>query len=181
MTTQGALFDNEPPRYCLDTNVVVSFLKGTDDEYYGVDIFGEQWALIERLIASGVIVAPRQVERELTKWQTSSPTIQAWVKAHHYMFKDVDAEAQLQIAKRIVESYPVYGKTENYLGDLEVMSLAGTMGAAVISLESEAREPSQKRPKVPNVCKEFGIDCVSVAGFLRRELSWRPISQCSPR
>lgn len=61
MTAQDALFEDEPPRYCLDTNVVVSFLKGTDDEYYGVDIFGEQWALIERLIASGVIVAPRQV------------------------------------------------------------------------------------------------------------------------
>ncbi len=169
MTTQGALFENEPPRYCLDTNVVVSFLKGTDDEYYGFDIFGEQWALIEHLIASGVIVAPRQVERELSKWQSSSPTIQAWAKSFQYMFKDVETVAQLQVAKRIVDSYPIYGKTDNYLGDLEVMSLAGALGVAVISLESEVREPSQKRPKIPNVCKEFGIDCVSVTGFLRRE------------
>lgn len=69
-----------------------------------------------------------------------------------------------------MNSYPVYGKTDNYLGDLEVMSLAGALGVAVISLEIEAREPSQRRPKIPNVCKEFGIDCVSVAGFLRREM-----------
>ncbi|MGW3549242.1 DUF4411 family protein [Janibacter hoylei] len=169
MTAQDALFENEKPRYCLDTNVVVSFLKGTDDEYYGVDIFGEQWALIERLIASGVIVSPRQVERELAKWQTSSSTIQAWVKDHHYMFKDVETVAQLQVAKRIVSSYPVYAKTDNYLGDLEVMSLASALDVTVISLEGEAKDPSVRRPKIPNVCKEFGIDCVSVTGFLRRE------------
>lgn len=169
MTTQGALFEDEPPRYCLDTNVVVSFLKGTDDEYYGVDIFGEQWALIERLIASGVIVAPRQVQRELNKWQRSAPSIQAWAKAFHYMFRDVETDAQLVVAKNIVSRYAVYGKTDNYLGDLEVMSLAGALGVAVISLESEVQEQSKRRPKIPNVCKEFGIDCVSVAGFLRRE------------
>lgn len=169
MTTQGALFENEPPRYCLDTNVVVSFLKGTDDEFYGVDIFGEQWALVERLITSGVIVAPRQVERELYMWQRSAPSIHAWAKTFYYMFRSVETDAQLQIAKKIVSNYPVYGMTQNYLGDLEVMSLAGAVGVAVISLESEVQEQSRRRPKIPNVCKEFGIDCVSVIGFLRRE------------
>lgn len=169
MTTQDSLFDREPARYCIDTNVVVSFLRGTDDEFYGVDIFADQWALFERLIASGVIVAPRQVHRELAKWQKSIPTMKKWLKTYHYMFRDVETEAQLTAAKQIVDGYAVYGKTENFLGDLEVMSLAKAMGIAVISLESESPETSRRRPKIPNVCKEFGIDCVSVAGFLRRE------------
>ena len=39
MTTQGALFETDPPRYCIDTNVIVSFLRGTDDEHYGADVF----------------------------------------------------------------------------------------------------------------------------------------------
>ena len=60
-------------------------------------------------------------------------------------------------------------ETLNFLGDLEVMTLADALGITVISLESESPFPSQKRPKIPNVCKEFGIDCVSVTGFLRRE------------
>ena len=169
MTTQAALFETEPPRYCIDTNVVLSFLKGTDDEHYGADVFAPQWAVIANFIASGVIVAPRRVEHELTPWEKTVPTMKTWLKKRHHMFRDVETEAQLLAAKRIVGKYPVYGETLNFLGDLEVMTLADALGITVISLESESPFPSQKRPKIPNVCKEFGIDCVSVTGFLRRE------------
>lgn len=67
MTDAGTLFDLEP-RYCMDTNVIVSFLSESDDEYYGADIFVEQWSQIEGLIASGQIVAPRQVS---ASWRTT--------------------------------------------------------------------------------------------------------------
>lgn len=170
MTTQDALFEPEPPRYCIDTNVVLSFLKGTDDEHYGADVFVSQWALIEGLIAIGGIVAPRQVEVELSKWQKTVPEMGAWLKGRSHMFRDVETEAQLLSAKRIVAAYPAYGETMNYLGDLEVMTLAQALDLTVISLESESRGPtSRKHPKIPNTCKEFGIDCVSMVGFLRRE------------
>ena len=180
MTTQDALFDPEPPRYCIDTNVVLSFLKGTDDEHYGADVFAPQWAVIERLILSGVIVAPRRVEDELSKWEKSVPAMGSWLKERSHMFREVATEAQLLSAKQIVGVYPAYGETMNYLGDLEVMTLAEALGLAVISLESESPGSiSKKRPKIPNVCKEFGIDCVSVAGFLRREAG-RPVSSAVP-
>jgi hypothetical protein len=169
VTTQDALFETEPPRYCIDSNVIVSFLKGTDDEHYGADVFAPQWAVIERLILSGVIVAPRRVDDELSKWENTIPAMGPWLKGRRHMFRDVSTEAQLLSAKRIVARYPVYGETMNYLGDLEVMTLAAALGLTVISLESERPGTSRKRPKIPNVCKEFGIDCVSVAGFLRRE------------
>ena len=67
MTGQASLFDEEP-RYCIDTNVIVSFLRQTEDEYYGSDVFAPQWQYIEQLIDAGAIIAPRQVERELLKW-----------------------------------------------------------------------------------------------------------------
>jgi len=170
VTTQEALFEAEPPRYCIDTNVIVSFLKGTDDEHYGADVFAPQWAVIERLILSGVIVAPRRVEGELAKWVKTVPAMGQWLKARPHMFRDVVTEAQLLSAKRIVGAYPAYGETMNYLGDLEVMTLAEALGLAVITLESKSPgSVSKKRPKIPNVCKEFGIDCLSVTGFLRRE------------
>lgn len=170
MTTQEALFEAEPPRYCIDTNVIVSFLRGTDDEHYGADVFAPQWAVIERLILSGVIVAPRRVEGELAKWVKTVPAMGQWLKARPHMFRDVVTEAQLLSAKRIVGAYPAYGETMNYLGDLEVMTLAEALGITVITLESESPgSVSKKRPKIPNVCKEFGVDCLSVTGFLRRE------------
>lgn len=170
MTTQDALFDTEPPRYCIDTNVIVSFLRGTDDEHYGADVFAPQWAQIERLILGSVIVAPRRVERELSMWERAIPAMRPWLKARPHMFRDVETEAQLLSAKRIVARYPVYGESMNYLGDLEVMTLAAALGLTVVTLERRAAgTPSKKRPKIPDVCAEFGIDCVTVAGFLRRE------------
>jgi hypothetical protein len=168
MIGQASLFDEEP-RYCIDTNVIVSFLRGTEDEFYGADVFAPQWALMERLMRNGAIVAPRQVEKELLKWDRSIKGMAPWVKDHKRMFLDVELSAQLESAKRIVNAYPAYARDLNHLGDLAVISLAESLGIAVLSLEGRHESNSQKRPKIPNVCDEFGIDCVSVSGFLRRE------------
>lgn len=49
------------------------------------------------------------------------------------------------------------------------MTLADALAITVISLEKESPASGPKRPKIPNVCREFGIDFVSLPGFLRRE------------
>lgn len=169
MTDEGTLFHLEP-RYCIDTNVIVSFLSESDDEYYGADIFAEQWHQIERLIIGSEIIAPRQVQRELEGHARKTPTIAPWLRNHHHMFRDIVSDQQLALAKQIVNAYPTYGKNTNYLGDLEVMSLAGALHITVISLEAPMQQSGQRRPKIPNVCNEFGIACLSVAGFLRAVL-----------
>lgn len=167
MSGTAALFDFEL-KYCIDTNVIVSFLSESDDEFYGADIFPEHWKQIELLIVGGQIIAPRQVERELQNHANKRPKIGPWLKNHAYMFRDVDSHAQLALAKRVVNRYQAYARNVNYLGDLEVMILAGALGIAVVSLELPQQQSSQRRPKIPNVCSEFGISCVSVAGLLRR-------------
>lgn len=159
----------EKPRYCVDTNVIISFLHKTDNESYGSDVFKPQWEFLESLIEKGVIVAPRQVETELLEWCKVIPEMKAWLKKHASMFIDVEEDDQLLSAKKILKEYPVYGETKNYLGDLSVMTLAETMKITAISLEGESEGKAVRRPKIPNVSKEFGIDCVSFAGFLRRE------------
>lgn len=166
MTESDTLFDADP-HYCIDTNVIVSFLSETDDEYYGADIFPDHWRQIESLIASSEIIAPRQVERELEGHATKRAKVGPWLGKHRYMFRDIQNDGQLQLAKQIVNRYPTYAKTINYLGDLEVMTLAGALSLKVVTLELPEQQSGQKRPKIPNVCKEFGIGCLSVAGFLR--------------
>lgn len=166
MTVVGTLFDIEPA-YCIDTNVIVSFLSETDDEFYGADIFTEQWHQIEKRIAAGEIIAPRQVEDELQRHANKRPKIGPWLRNRHGMFRDVDT-AQLAFAKTVVNKYAAYGRDTNYLGDLTVISLAGALGLTVISLELPMQQSGQRRPKIPNVCAEFGVTHLSVSGFLRR-------------
>jgi len=168
MSEQDGLFATEP-KYALDSNVVLSFLKTEDDEHYGVDVFAAQWQFLERHMKEGKIIAPRQIEKELDAWADHSDTIKAWLRDHRYLFCDVD-DAQLALAKKIINAYPAYGLSSNSLGDLELMTLAGARSLTVLSLEHKrSTQPNRRLPKIPDVCAEYEIDCVSFPGFLRRE------------
>jgi len=168
MTAQPSLFDKEP-RFCIDTNVILSFLNHSDAEYYGSDIFVDQWKYMLGLMKAHAIVAPGEVERELARWATALDGLRHWLDHHKPMFIHEHSDAHLASAKKIVNRYPVYGSVDNYLCDLDVMTLADAMHIAVLTLERPSSGESKRHPKIPNVCREFGIDCVSVAGFLRRE------------
>lgn len=168
MKHQTSLFDVEP-RYCIDTNVIVSFLRQADDEGYGADVFAPQWAVFETLMASGEILAPEAVRTELQRWALKDASIGAWVHDHREMFRD-PTSFQLSKAKEIVNRFKGYGRDQHYLGDLMVIAFAAVEGLTVITLEhGNGPEPSRSRPKIPFTCAELGVDCTTVPGFLRRE------------
>jgi len=166
--SQDALFA-DPAKCSIDTNVIVSFLGDSDSEHYPMDVFKPQWEFLERAMKDGRIVAARRVETELEKWDKRISTMGAWLHEHEYLFCDIESDAQLTVAKELVNAHPAYGSSDNYLGDLEVMALAKARGLTVITLEHKAQQHSRKRPKIPNVCAEFSVGCVTLAGFLRDE------------
>lgn len=167
MMEAAALFVIDP-RYCIDTNVIVSFLRDDEGEPYSGPAFRPQWEVIERLISSGIIVAPRRVEHELEGWEKEIPAMKGWLADHRHMFRDM-TEEQLAAAKRIVNDFPDYGSSDNYVGDLEVVSLAMSAGLAVVTNERTRPNPSQRRPKIPEVCATYKVECLSVPGLLNRE------------
>jgi hypothetical protein len=167
MTQEGLFAD--PAEYALDTNVVVSFLGNSDSEHYPMDVFKPQWDFLEAAMKDGRVIAPRVVEAELEKWQQTVTQMKPWLDEHKYLFRDIESDEQLACAKQIVNAYPAYASSTNYLGDLEVMALAKARSLTVISLEQRATQHSDRRPKIPNICEEFGITWVNLAGFLRAE------------
>ncbi|QNO38653.1 DUF4411 family protein [Protaetiibacter sp. SSC-01] len=171
MSDPSALFTIDP-RYCIDTNVIVSFLHEDDEEPYRRDAFADQWDRIEQMINSGEIVAPRRVELELVKWEKEIPSMKGWLAKRGGMFVDMTTE-QLVVAKRIVNDFPAYGSSDNYIADLEVMSLASTRALAVVTNERVRPTMSLDTPKIPEVCGKYGIECLSVSGFLAREMPKR--------
>ena len=156
-----------PAEYCIDTNVIVSFLSESDDEVYGSGVFAAYWDLIEGLINEGRVIAPRQVETELHRQADRVPALPSWLKQHHHMFRDIETDEQLVFAKRLVNTHSAYARNENYLGDLEVISLSAAMGLTVITMETKRQVSGHRNPKIPNVCEEFGVRCLSVVGFLK--------------
>lgn len=167
MTDAARLFEIEP-LYCIDTNVLVSFMYESDDEQYGRDAFAPQWDLIESAIADGKIIAPEAVETELLTWERQVPDMTQWVRQRRFMFQDMNDQI-LDAAKRIVNQFPAYGSDENYVADLEVIALASSSRLAVITNERARPVFSPARPRIPEACARFGVECLSVPGFLRRE------------
>lgn len=167
---QESLFDMQP-LWCLDTNVVVSFLREDDEEPYSRQVLPEQWRVFERDISTGLIIAPPQVRKELESWCTEISDMRSWLASHTGMFRNLDAAA-LAAAKQVVNVYPAYASNLNYMGDLCVIAMAASRGLTVISNEKPAKgEPSRTRPKIPDVCAQFGVGSVGVIGYLRRRLS----------
>jgi hypothetical protein len=154
--------------YCIDTNAIISFIKETDDEYYGKDIFGEQWKQIEELMSEGLVVAPKSVKAELEKWANSTPELKQWLKDRKAIFVDVDSN-QLDSAKIVLAQFDAYSKNENYANDLSVIALAHAKNLVVITLEKKHPQMSDAKPKIPNVCERVGVKCTSIVGLLRLE------------
>lgn len=169
---QVSLFEIEP-RWCLDTNVVVSFLREDDEEPYSRQVLPEQWRAFEIDISSGLIIAPVQIREELEGWCDEISDMRSWLADHRAMFYELD-DAALGWAKQVVNTYPAYARNRNYLGDLCVIATAASKGLTVISNERRATaQPSPRRPKIPDVCTELDVGCVSVIGYLRRRQSAR--------
>lgn len=161
------LFDVEP-RWCLDTNIILSFFKEDDDEPYSRQLMPEPWSALESDISSGYVLAPPQIRAELETWRSRLKDLPRWLEAHRGLFVELN-DADLAWAKQVVNAFPTYGRDLNYLGDLCVIALAGSRRLCVVTNERGANgEPHPRRPKIPDVCRDFGIDCVSFVGYLRR-------------
>lgn len=156
------------PLWCLDSNILLSFFREEDDEPYSRNLMPDLWRVLNSDINSGLIVAPPQVRAELDRARKQLPDLAHWLDTHRGLFVDLDDEA-LAWAKKIVNTFPMYAKDLNYLGDLCVIALAGARELTVISNEQPAKGArSAKRPKLPDVCSDFGIQCATFVGYLRR-------------
>ncbi len=155
------------PLYVIDTNVILGFLKQTDDEPWGSDSFPRHWQRIEAMLSDGRVVSTASVHAELAEWKDRIPDLGQWLKRFESLFL-VPTTEQLRWAKQLTNAYPVYGSAPNFEADLMVMALAGALAAAVFCAEKPSHH-SPKKPKMPNVCQDHGIDFVTVSEFFRRE------------
>ena len=92
-----------------------------------------------------------------------------WIKNNDSCIKGYTAE-QLKIAQEIVTKYPKaaqYKKIKPYHADPFVIALAKVENAIVVTFEGNTGNPND--PKIPMLCKEFGVECFDLIGFFKKE------------
>ena len=87
--------------YCLDTSALL-FMADT----YSPDAFPDVWKQLAELVDGEVVMAPREVRRELEKKEDNGAL--SWVKANGTLLRDLDAD-QSRVASEIVSSPRFHG------------------------------------------------------------------------
>ncbi len=151
--------------YVIDTSSILDWLK----RYYSSDVFPALWDKVHDLIAEERLIAPYEVYREI---QIGGDDITQWASNHKEMFVTPSDSEQSFVGDMISSSrVKTPKKTRSGLwADPWVVALAKEKKAIVITGE----QPNNTTPpsKIPDVCKQFQIDCENLLGLMKLE-KWK--------
>lgn len=150
-------------KYLFDTNIFISL-----KDRYPRDIYPTLWTKIEELIDNGTIISSMEVYDELMFYKDE---IAKWAENRVKCFLPSDVEVQ-QYVINILEKYPqlvVGGKKKNS-ADPFVIALAMQQKCKVVTEEKiNTNNNNNTTPKIPNVCCQYGVDCINLVDFQREE------------
>lgn len=143
--------------YCIDSSSLIAAWH----ERYRPTNFGSFWASLHGLIASGHLIASEKVGEEISK---KDDGLKQWSKSHSDLFVPLDTPQQEALIK-ILKSHEYLAKdfpTRNR-ADAFVIALAKVNGSTVVTEEGPG---SPKKPKIPDVCRHYGIPVISLADLI---------------
>lgn len=128
------------------------------------------WKALDEYIEDGLVTSTREVMRELDNCRY--PVLRQWAGENEDMFP-VPSEAEAAVLRKIFETSRFQNNVEGkklLLGgrnaDCFVVARAAAIGGTVVTLEKIGGKGSAK---IPNICDEFGIECISLEDFMKRE------------
>ncbi len=151
------------PVYCMDTSSLIE----AGVRSYRPASFPSFWEKLERLIAEGRCVVCEEVRTEI---EQESDELSKWVKQHPPLVTNFDRNQELAI-QEVMREFPglVNLKKNKGWADGFVIALAKCRGYTVVTEEGPG---TREGPKIPFVCKQYGINCMNLASMIERE-RWR--------
>ena len=151
------------PTYCIDTSSLIHAW----NEVYSPDVVPSFWTALEKAMQSGQVIFPDEVLREASKREEG---LHKWLRDQSHAMVEIH-EIQDKLVD-VMSQFPMIANNRKGASSADglVIALASHRGAIVVSEES--LKDSQKRPKIPGVCHDMGIDCIRLIEFMRRA-GWR--------
>lgn len=147
--------------YCLDT----SGLLDAWVRWYPPDVFPSFWLKIEELVDSGRIIASDEVLVELERREDD---LYKWAKDRRQMFLPLDEDIQIAAGK-ILEQFPRLVDTRRERSQADPFVIAVAMLHKRIVITGEKPSGTPEKPRIPNVCKHFGVEYMGVVQLIRQE------------
>lgn len=150
--------------YCLDANVLIEAW----NHYYSPELCPTYWHVLERLGKANRIFLPEIVSDEITRTQDQ---LAEWLAGSGVPIRKNTSDSGLALRK-------IYGTDERHqrlvdnirgrsLADPWVIAHALETGACVVTKEKLTTEPDAKRIRIPDVCRNMGVKCITDFEFLK--------------
>jgi len=157
------------PDFWMDANSLITPHRTA----YRFEAVPQYWDFLEEKAKQGVIGSPELVlDLELTSSDPSKADhLERWAKPlRGILFLPADGPTQLKYKDVVeyVKTNPRFG--QHWIGpfldkaDPWLVAYAATLGGRIVTFEKE--EPLAKRPKIPDIAKHFGVDCINVWDML---------------
>lgn len=155
----------ESARYSLDTGCLINAWKRN----YPPDMFEPVWRHVDGLIEKEIVVASAEVLHELER---QDDDLYAWCDARDDMFLDLIEPLQSTVTA-IMAEYPKLVATGRNKADPFVVGVARLSARnLVVVTEETPHRASRNKPKIPFICGELNIRCISFIEMLR-ETGWK--------
>ena len=155
------------PEFWIDSDSLIESKKGP----YAFDIAPGFWKFLEQKISEEAIASSVTVYNEFEDYEAEDDLLQ-WAKQQKDagFFVDADPLVQTafrQIADYVNNTYPQHQASEFLNGaDPWIIAHAKAYGGRVVTFEKGA--PNSKKPKIPDICQQFGMeDCLNLYEMAR--------------
>ena len=152
-------------KYCIDTSALMDAWV----RWYPQEMFPTLWDKMDELLAAGRLISSEEVLLELERKE--GDTLHAWAQERQQFFLPLDVTIQ-GCASRIMTSHPrlVDGRTGKSFADPWIIATADTHKCIVVTGEKPTGQ--RERPKIPDVCRDMNLRCISFVDLIRHE-KWR--------
>lgn len=146
-------------KYIIDTS---SILTQKPNEIHRRKVHKSLWDNIDKYISDGIIVTCSEVEDEI-----KDDDLKKWLHILQCTILPIDDEIQENVIK-IVNEHPKMieftGGTGSSSGDAFVIATAMKYSLIVITEENK-----NKKNKIPEICRSYGIDVMNITELCEKE------------
>ena len=160
----NSLFNHDQVIYSIDTSALIAAFH----EHYPIKNFPSLWRKIEALIKnsrlkmSQIAFEEAMRDTEIKKWCDENQ-----LKSDFQM--PIDESVQEKVSDVLLE-FPrlVNNRTGKSGADPWVIALALTLENCVVVTEENPTH-SENRPKIPDVCVHFDLQCIKIVDLIEKE------------
>ncbi len=149
--------------YVFDSSSLIDLFR-----YYYPNRFPSLWEIFAQAVDAKNIISVREVFNEVS---SRDDRLALWAKGNRDFFQSPEPEELNFIAQIFsVEHFQSLVRKQERLQGLPVADPFVIAKARVINgcvVTEESNKPNAS--KIPNVCQYFGIDCLSLEGFMDKE------------